>query len=84
MNNDKLESLQCVKDRGVATASILTFCQQCKDAAVKAYRISGFINRYFSFNNKDINQQQYINLVRSYLKHACKFNHFTVKRVVQN
>ncbi len=54
MNGVKLESVQCVKDLGVTIASSLKFCQQCKDAAGKANRMLGFINRNFSFKNKDI------------------------------
>ncbi len=52
MNGTKLESVQCVKDLGFTTASSLKFSQQCKDAAGKANRMLGFINRNFSFKNK--------------------------------
>ncbi len=38
----KLESVQCVKDRGVTIASSLKFSQQCKDVAGKANRMLGF------------------------------------------
>ncbi len=36
MNGDKLGSVQCIKDLGVAIASNLKFSRQCKDAAGKA------------------------------------------------
>ncbi len=49
MNGVKLDSVQCVKDLGVSIASNLKFSQQCKDAADKANRMLGFINRNFSF-----------------------------------
>ncbi len=45
MNGTKLESVQYVKDLGVSIASSLKFSQQCKDAAGKANRMLGFINR---------------------------------------
>ncbi len=48
MNGTKLESEQGVKDLGGTVASTLKFSQQCKDAAGKANRILGFINRNFS------------------------------------
>ncbi len=49
MNGTKLESVQCVKDLGVSVASSLKFSQQCKDAAGKANKMPGFINRNISF-----------------------------------
>ncbi len=54
INCVKLDSVQCVKDLGVSTKSNLNFSRQCKDAAGKANRMLGFINRNFSFKNKDI------------------------------
>ncbi len=51
MNGIKLQSLQWVKDLGVMIASNLRFIQQCKDAAGKANRMPGFINRNFLFQN---------------------------------
>ncbi len=54
MNDTKLESVQCVKDLSVTVASSLKFSQQCKDAAGKADKMLGFINRYFSFKNKEV------------------------------
>ncbi len=54
MNGNKLESVQCVKDLGVSVASSLKFSQQCKDAAGKANRMMGFINRNISFDTKDV------------------------------
>ncbi len=52
MNGIKLESVQCVKDLGVKIVSSLKFFQHCKDAAGKANRMLGFINRNFSFKIK--------------------------------
>ncbi len=49
MNGAKLDSVQCVKDLGVSIESKVKFSQQCKDAASKASRMLGFINRKFSF-----------------------------------
>ncbi len=68
MNGVKLDRVQCVKDFGVSTASNLKFSQQCKDAAGKANRMLGFINRNLSFKNKDM----YISLVRPHLEYAVK------------
>ncbi len=60
MNGVKLDGVQCVKNLGVSIASNLKFSQQCKDAAGKANRMLGFINRNFSFKNKDIILPLYI------------------------
>ena len=73
MNGVKLKSIQCVKDLGVTIASNLKFSQQCKDAAGKANRMLGFINRNFSFKNKDIILPLYISLVRPHLEYAVQF-----------
>ncbi len=54
MNGTKIEGVQCVKDLGVTIASSLKFSQQCKDATGKANKMLGFINRNFSFKNKDV------------------------------
>ncbi len=70
MNSIKLDSIQRVKDHGVSIASNLKFSRQCKDAAGKANRMLGFINRNFSLNNKDIILPLYISLVRPYLEYA--------------
>ncbi len=73
MNGTKLESVQCVRDLGVTIASNLKFSQQCKDAAGKANRMLGFINRNFSFKNKDVILPLYISLVRPHLEYAVQF-----------
>ncbi len=73
MNGVKLDSVQCVKDLGVSIASNLKFSQQCKDAANKTKRMLGFINRHFSFKNKDIILPLYISLVRPHLEYAAQF-----------
>ncbi len=52
MNGTKLESLQCFKDLDIKIASSLKFSKQWKDAAGKANRMLGFINRNFSFKNR--------------------------------
>jgi len=69
----KLESVQCVKDLGVTLMSNLKFLQQCKDAAGKANRMLGYINRNFSFKNKDIILPLYISLVRPHMGYAVQF-----------
>ncbi len=73
MNGTKLESVQCVKDLRVCITSSLKFSQQCKDAASKANRMLGFINRNFSFKNKDVILPLYISLVRPQLEYAVQF-----------
>ncbi len=73
MNGTKLESVQCVKDLGVSIASNLKFSQQCKDAAGKANRMLGFINRNFSFKTKDVILPLYTSLVRPHLEYAVQF-----------
>ncbi len=69
----KLESVHCAKDLGVTIASNLKFAQQCKDAAGKANRMLGFINRNFSFKNKDIILPLYNSLVTPHLEYAVQF-----------
>ncbi len=64
MNGNRLKSVQCVKDLRVSVASSLKFSQQCKDAAGKANRILGFINRNISFKTKDVILPLYTSLVR--------------------
>ncbi len=73
MNGTKIESVQCVRDLGVPIASSLKFSQQCKKAAGIANRMLGFINRNFSFKNKDIILPLYINLVRPHLEYVVQF-----------
>ncbi len=73
MNGSKRESVQCVKDLGVTVASTLKFSLQCKDVTGKANRILGFINRNFSFRNKDVILPMYISLVRPHLEFAVQF-----------
>ncbi len=67
MNGTKIESVQCVKDLGVTSASGLKFSQQCKEAAGKANRMLDFINRSSSFENKGVIIPLYISLVRPHL-----------------
>ena len=84
MNGVKLESVQCVKDLGVTVASSLKFSQQCKDAAGKANRMLGFINRNISFKNKDIILPLYISLVRPHLEYAVQFwSPYHIKDIVK-
>ncbi len=73
MNVTKLESVQCVKDLGVSVASSLKFSQQCKDAAGKANRMLGYINRNISFKIKDAILPLYTSLVRPHLEYAVQF-----------
>ncbi len=73
MNGTKLESVQSVKYLGVSITSSLKFSQQCKDAAGKANRMLGFINRNISFKKKDVILPLYISLVRPHLEYALQF-----------
>ncbi len=54
MSGVKLESVLCIKYLGVTTASNLKFSLHYKEVACKANRMLGFINRNFSFENKDV------------------------------
>ncbi len=47
MGGVKLRSIQCVKDLCVTIASNLIFSLHCKEAACKANRMLGFINKLF-------------------------------------
>ncbi len=73
MNGTKLESVKCVKGLGVTVASTVKFYQQCKDGTGKANRTLGFINRNYSFENKDVILLLYISLVRPHLEYAVQF-----------
>ncbi len=66
MSGLKLESVHCIKDRGIVIAVNLKFSLHCDEAACKANIILGFINRNFSFKNKDIILPMYtrISIVR--------------------
>ncbi len=73
MNGTKLESVQCVTDIGVSVPSSLKFSQQCKDAAGKANRMLGFMNRNISFKIKDVVLPLYTSLVRPHLEYDVQF-----------
>ncbi len=73
MNGVKLDNVQCVKDIGVSIASNLKSSQQCKDAASKANRMLGLMNRNFFFKNKDTILPLYISLVRPQLEYDVQF-----------
>ncbi len=73
MGGVKLESVYCVKDLCVTITSNLKFSQHCREAACKANRMLGFINRNFSFKNKDIILTMYISLVKPHLEYAVQF-----------
>ncbi len=47
MSGVKFESVQCVKDLGITIASNPKLSQPCKEAACKANRMLGFINKFF-------------------------------------
>ncbi len=70
MGGAKLESVHCVKDLGVTITLNLKFSQHCKEAVCKPNKMLGFINRNFSFKNKDIILPMYISLVRPHLEYA--------------
>ncbi len=69
----KLESVKCVKALGFSIAFSLKFSQQCKDAAGKANRMLGFINRNFSFITRHVILLLYTSLVRPHLEYAVQF-----------
>ncbi len=69
----KLERVQWVKDLDVTITSNLKFSQHCKKEACKANKMLGFINRIFSFKNKDIILLMYISLLRPHMEYAGQF-----------
>ncbi len=73
MHGTKLENVQYVKGSGVSVASSHIFSQQCKDAAGKANRMLGFINRIILFKTKDVILPLYTSLVRPHLEYAMQF-----------
>ncbi len=74
MNGTKIESVQCVKDLAVTVEFRLKFSDQYEVAAGKADRMLGYINRNFSFKDKDIMLPLYISLVRPHLEDALQFS----------
>ncbi len=52
MGGVKLESVHCVKDLGVTITLNSKFSQHCKEAACKANRLLGFVNRVFPLRIK--------------------------------
>ncbi len=73
MGEVKLENVHCVKDFGVMITTNLQLSQHSKEAACKSSRMLGFINRNFSFKNKNIILLMYISLVRPHLEYAVQF-----------
>ncbi len=73
MNCAEIESLRCVKHIGVTIAFSLKFSQQWKEAAGKDNIMLGFINRKFSFRNKDAFLPLFISLVRQHLEYTVQF-----------
>ncbi len=63
MNGVKIESVQCIKDCG----------QQCKAATGKVIKMLNFMNRNFSFTNKDIVLPVFIGLVIPHLEYTGQF-----------
>ncbi len=74
MNGVKLDGVQCVKDLGVSIASYRKFSRQCKDAAGKANRMLGLMNRNFSFKSKYIILPLYMNLIRPNVEDAVQLS----------
>ncbi len=54
MNDVTFESVQCVKDLGVITASTLKLSEKYKGGAGKANMMLDFLKRNFSYKNKDM------------------------------
>ncbi len=73
VNGTKIESVQCVKDLGFSIAFCFKFSQECKEAACKANRMLGFINRNFSLKYKDVILPLYISLIRPHMEYAVQF-----------
>ena len=61
------------KDLGVTISNNLKFSHHCNEAAKKANRVLGFINRNFTYKSKDIIVPLYISLVRPHLEYANQF-----------
>ncbi len=73
VNGVKTERVQCAKDLGVTAPFKLKFSRQCKDAAGKTNRMLGFLNRNFSFNDKDIILPIHNSLFRPHLEYVVQF-----------
>ena len=73
INGQTLENTASVKDLGVTISQNLKFSQQCNEAANKANRMLGFINRNFTFKSKDIILPLYTSMVRPHLEYAVQF-----------
>ena len=73
IQGQKLRRANSVKDLGVTVSQNLKFSQQCNEAASKANRMLGFINRNFTFKSKDIILPLYTSMVRPHLEYAVQF-----------
>ena len=73
MMGQQLNSISSVKDLGVVISQNLKFSQQCNEAVSKANRMLGFINRNFTFKNKEIVLPLYNSIVRPHLEYAVQF-----------
>ena len=70
---NQIKRVDQVKDLGVIVSQNLKFSQQCNEAAKKANRMLGFINRNFTFKSRKIIVPLYKNLVLPYLEYAIQF-----------
>ena len=73
MDGRQVKNAPYVKDLGVIVSKNLKFSQQCIEAAKKANKILGFINRNFTYKSKDIILPLYKSMVRPHLEHAVQF-----------
>ena len=73
MSGQQLNSTTSIKDLGVIVSNNLKFSQQCNEAAKKANRMLGFINRNFTYKSKDIILPLYKSIVRPHLEYAVQF-----------
>ena len=73
MKGQQIKSTSSVKDLGVTVSQNLKFSQQCNEAASKANRMLGFINRNFTFKSKDIILPLFKSMVRPHLEYAVQF-----------
>ena len=69
----QIKSVNQAKDLGVIISQNLKFSQHTNEAVKKANRMLGFINRNFTFKNKDIILPLYRSLVRPHLEYAVQF-----------
>ncbi len=84
MRGDKLKSVECVRDLDVKLVPNPSFSRQCVDAANKASRMLGFIERNFLLKNTDAILPLYNSLVWTHLESTVQIRSSAMQKALLN